>query len=399
MSPEKSRKLLLLIAILMISLNLRPAITAVGPLISEIRVDTGLSSPAIGLLTTLPVLAFGLFSVLTPLFTRKIGTEGTMLFALTLLSCGIFLRIHPSVLALYTGTILLGIGIALGNVLLPGIVKKQFPTRAGAMTGLYSAALGIGATVASGASVPLSEAYGLGWRWALGVWGFLALAALIIWIPQMRTNIPIILKKGFRESLRQLGTSNLAWYVAIFMGVQSLSFYTLITWLPDILIERGLSAEEAGWQLALMQGVGISSTLIFPVWASRIKDQKLPVIVLVVIEFIALIGLSIPSVGFIFVWVGLMGFGLGGSFGLALLLIVLRSRTSTSANELSGMSQSVGYTLAATGPVIFGAIFDLVGNWILPLIFLFIIALLKLWSGLGAGRDAYVDDNNSQKFL
>lgn len=250
---------------------------------------------------------------------------------------------------------------------------------------------GFGATVASGASVPLSEAYGLGWRWALGVWGFLALAALIFWLPQMRANIPIILKKGFRQSLRELGTSRLAWHVSIFMGVQSFTFYTLITWLPNILIERGLSAGEAGWQLALMQGVGITSTLIFPAWASRIKEQRKPVILLVIIELIALIGLSIPSIGITSVWVALMGFGLGGSFGLALLLIVLRSRTATSANELSGMSQSVGYTLAATGPVLFGAIFDWFGSWVFPLLFLYLIALLKLWSGLGAGRDVYVD--------
>tara|TARA_R100001143_G_scaffold61071_2_gene61179 strand:- start:802 stop:1986 length:1185 start_codon:yes stop_codon:yes gene_type:complete len=391
MSSEKSRKIVLLIAILLISLNLRPAITAVGPLVSEIRLDTGLSSSAIGLLTTLPVLGFGLISVLTPLFTRKIGTEGTMLLALTLLTSGIFLRVHPSVMLLYSGTVMLGIGIALGNVLLPGIVKKQFPERAGTMTGIYSATLGIGATVASGASVPLSETYGLGWRWALGVWGFLALTALIFWLPQMRTNIPIILKKGFRESLRQLGSSKLAWYVSIFMGVQSLTFYTLIAWLPDILIERGLTAGEAGWQLALMQGVGITATLFIPAWAARIKEQKNPVILLVILELVALVGLSIPSIGFISVWVSLMGLALGGSFGLALLLIVLRSRTTTSANELSGMSQSVGYTLAATGPVLFGAIFDWFENWIIPLIFLFIIALLKLWSGLGAGKDDYVD--------
>lgn len=394
MSTEKSRQTVLLISILLISLNLRPAITAVGPLVSEIRFDTGLSSSAIGLLTTLPVLGFGFISVLTPLFTRKIGTEGTMLLALSLLTSGIFLRVHPSVLALYSGTILLGIGIALGNVLLPGIVKKQFSEKAGIMTGIYSAALGIGATVASGASVPLSETYGLGWRWALGVWGFLAFAALIFWLPQMRSNIPIVLKKGFRESLRQLGNSKLAWYVSIFMGVQSLTFYTLIAWLPDILIDRGLSAGEAGWQLALMQGVGIMGTLIFPAWASRIKEQKKPVILLVVIELVALTGLTIPSIGFTSFWVALMGFALGGSFGLALLLIVLRSRSSTSANELSGMSQSVGYTLAATGPVLFGAFFDWFDTWILPLIFLYLIALLKLWSGLGAGKDDFVDQES-----
>ena len=391
MTPEKNQKIILLIAIILISINLRPAITALGPLVPEIRLDTGLSNSAIGLLTTLPVLAFGIFSVFTPLLTRKIGTEGTMAFALFLISGGIFLRVHPALLTLFGGTILLGIGIALGNVLMPGIIKKTFPERIGLLTGLYSAMFGVGAAIASGISVPMSEDLGLGWRWSLGAWGFLALFALICWLPQMRTNLPVTLRKGFRESLRQLGTSRLAWFVSLFMGVQSLSFYTLIAWLPEILTERGLTASEAGWLLALMQAVGIVSTLIFPAWASRLKNQRLPVAVLVLLEIVALIGLSFPTLTLVSLWVSLMGFALGGSFGLALLLIVMRSRDSTSANELSGMAQSVGYGLAATGPVLFGAFFDLYDSWLLPIGFLFVIALLKFWSGYEAGKDQYVD--------
>ena len=391
MRPEKSQKIILLIAIILISINLRPAITALGPLVPEIRLDTGLSNSAIGLLTTLPVLAFGVFSVFTPLLTRKIGTEGTMAFALVLISGGIFLRVHPALLSLFGGTILLGIGIALGNVLLPGIIKKTFPEKIGLLTGLYSAMFGVGATIASGISVPMSEDLGLGWRWSLGVWGFLALFALICWLPQMRSNLPVTLRKGFRESLRQLGSSRLAWFVSLFMGVQSLTFYTLIAWLPEILTERGLTASEAGWLLALMQAVGIVSTLILPAWASRLKNQRLPVAVLVILEIVALIGLSFPTLTLVSLWVSLMGFALGGSFGLALLLIVLRSRDSTSANELSGMSQSVGYGIAATGPVLFGAFFDLFDSWLLPIGFLFVIALLKLWSGFEAGKDQYVN--------
>ncbi len=387
MTPEKRQKLILLIAVILISINLRPAITAVGPLIHEIRLDTGLPNFALGLLTTLPVLAFGIFSVFTPLLTRKIGTEGTMALALILISGGIFLRINPAVMSLFGGTIMLGIGIALGNVLLPGIIKKQFPERVGLLTGIYSAMIGVGATIASGISVPLSENLDLGWRWSLGSWGFLALTALIFWLPQMRTNLPVTLRKGFRESLRQLSSFRLAWFVSIFMGVQSLSFYTLIAWLPEILTERGLSASEAGWLLALMQGVGILGTLILPAWASNLKNQRTPIFILVLLEFIALIGLSIPTLTLVGLWVSLMGFALGGSFGLALLLIVLRSRDSTTANELSGMSQSVGYTMAATGPVLFGAIFDLFESWLLPMVFLFLIAILKLWSGYFAGND------------
>lgn len=391
MTAEKKRKFILLIAIILISINLRPAITALGPLVPEIRLDTGLSNSAIGLLTTLPVLAFGVFSVFTPLLTRKIGTEGTMAFALLLISGGIFLRVHPAIMALFSGTILLGIGIALGNVLMPGIIKKTFPGRIGLLTGLYSAMFGVGASIASGVSVPMSETLGLGWRWSLGAWGFLALFALVCWLPQMRTNLPVTLRKGFRESLRQLGSSRLAWFVSLFMGVQSLTFYTLIAWLPELLTERGLTASEAGWLLALMQAVGIVSTLIIPAWASRLKSQHFPVLLLVLIEAAALGGLAFPRLTLVGLWVSMMGFALGGSFGLALLLIILRSRDSTSANELSGMSQSVGYTLAATGPVIFGAFFDLFNNWLLPLGFLFIVALLKLWSGYVAGKDQFVD--------
>ncbi len=390
MTAERNRKILLFLVIILISLNLRPAITSVGPLVGEIRLDTGLSNSLIGLLTTIPVLAFGFFSVLTPLLTRKIGTEGTMTFALFILSGGILLRVVPSFSALFLGTLILGIGIALGNVLLPGIIKKQFPKRAGYLTASYSAMFGAGAALASGVSVPLSEGAGLGWRWALGVWGFASLIALIAWLPQMKINLPAVYRKSFRASLRHLGTTKLAWMIAVFMGVQSLTYYTLITWLPEILIDRGMNPSDAGWVLAFMQAMGVLGTLMIPAWASRRKRQRLPVIIIVVLELISLIGLMVPSLTLAVVWSGLIGYCLGGSFGLALLFIVLRSRDSDSANELSGMSQSVGYTIAATGPFIFGGLFDLFENWFIPIAFLICITIIKTWAGWWAGRDEYV---------
>lgn len=390
MTVEKRNKLLLLIVIIIISLNLRPAITSVGPLIGEIRLDTGLSNTLLGLLTTLPVLAFGLFSVLTPLFTRKLGTEGTMSVALLLLTGGILMRVIPLHTTLFLGTLILGAGIALGNVLLPGIIKKQFPKKAGVLTGTYSAMFGLGAAIASGISVPLSQGADFGWRWALGVWAIASFIALLVWLPQMKKNFPVITRKSFRESLRHLGQSKLAWMVAVFVGLQSLTYYTLITWLPEILIERNMSPAEAGWMLALMQGVGVLSTFAIPAWASGRKRQRLPVFVIVIPELIALIGLMIGPLSLAWLWVTMIGFCLGGSFGLALLFIVLRSRDSNSANELSGMSQSVGYSIAATGPVIFGGLFDLAGNWLVPLVFLFLIALLKILSGWVAGNDEFV---------
>jgi MFS transporter, CP family, cyanate transporter len=390
MSPEQNRKLLLIFAIAIIALNLRPAIAGVGPLIYEIRDDTGLSNTLLGLLTTLPVLAFGIFSVLTPLFTRKFGTEGTMALALILLTGGLLVRVAPSLVPLFLGTAILGVGIALGNTLLPGIVKKSFPNRFGLVTGIYSSMLGIGATAASAVSVPLSEGAGLGWRWALGVWAILAFLALMAWLPQMKRNIPVSTRRSLRGALKQLGSSKLAWNVSIFVGLQSLTFYTIIAWLPEILIERGLTATNAGYMLALTQGTGVLGTFIIPAWAARRQRQRLPIIILVVIEIVSLIGLMSTSLFLVELWASLLGFCLGGSFGLALLFIVLRTRDTESANELSGMAQSIGYTIAAFGPAFFGAIYDLTLSWTYPLTLLLVIAFAKLASGWVAGRDEVV---------
>lgn len=391
MSPERKKKYLLILVIILISLNLRPSITAVGPLVAEIRTDTGLSSSLIGLLTTLPVLAFGIFSILTSLFTRKIGTEGTMTFALFILTGGILMRAIPTHFALYSGTLILGIGIALGNVLLPGIVKKQFPKRAGLLTGIYSSMLGVGATIASGISVPLSEGTGLGWRWTLASWGILSALALLAWLPQLKTNMPVIMKKSFRVSIRDLGTSKLAWHIAIFVGLQSLTFYTLTAWLPELLVDRGMNPTHAGWMLSIMHGVGIIGTFMTPYIVSGKPTQKHSVVWIVIFELISLLGLIfVLPFWWVVIFSSILGFCLGGSFGLALLFILLRSRDSDSANELSGMAQSIGYTIAALGPVLFGALFDLTLNWTIPMLFLLAIAILKLWSGWEAGKDHYV---------
>ncbi len=391
MSPQQNRKFLLIAAIAIIAFNLRPSIAGVGPLIYEIRLDTGLSNTLLGMLTTLPVLAFGIFSILTPLFTRKMGTEGTMAFALLLLTAGILFRVIPNHAALYLGTAVLGIGIALGNVLLPGIVKKSFPRRYGLVTGIYSAMLGTGAAVASGVSVPLSDGMELGWRWSLGSWAAISFIALLVWLPQMRSNIPTIAKRSFKSSLEHLTRSRIALNVALFMGLQSFTFFIIVAWLPEILIERGMDTARAGWMLAITQGSGVIGTFLMPAWASRRQRQRLPVAILIALEVISLLGLTfITGITYTEFWVALLGVSLGGSFGMALLFIVLRTRDTETANELSGMAQSAGYTLAAAGPALFGAMHDFSGNWTIPLILLLLISLFKFWTGWIGGRDQYV---------
>ncbi|MGB7324677.1 MAG: MFS transporter, partial [Rubripirellula sp.] len=327
--------------------------------------------------------------------TQRLGVGGTLLAAMALLAMGAALRGIDWVPALYFGTLLIGIAIALGNVLLPSIAKRNFATSVGLITSCYSSAMGLGAALAAGVSVPLAIDLKLGWRGALGVWAIPALIALVGWSPQVvqlkRSEQP----RSFRTAMKVLGSSRLAWNVALFMGLQSFTFYVVLTWLPTVLIDRGYSAEFSGWMLSLSQATGILGSLAIPVFAGRNNDQRRVVSCLVVLEAIGIVGLLFPSFGWVELWVCLIGFVLGGTFGLALLFIAMRAHDSETATELSGMAQSIGYLVAATGPVLFGSLFDLTGTWTYSLILLLMILVLKLWMGLGAGRPAAVDVSTS----
>lgn len=387
MNPQQQKRLrqgLLIGGIILIAFNLRPALAAVGPLVSAIRADTGLSNTLLGFLTTLPLLAFGVVSMFTSLFTRKWGIELTLAGALLLLMIGTILRIFSPVAALFGGTLLIGIGIAFGNVLLPSLIKRDFPHKSGWMTSLYSSMLGIGATLGAGLSIPLAGA--VGWRWSLGAWAIPVVIAMILWLPQLRYRTLPAHTRSFSSSLKQLGSARLAWQVAFFMGLQSLAFYVILAWLPEILQSRGMNAQQAGWMLSLSQGVGVIGTFLIPAWAEKMKSQHALIWGLSAIEFISIAGLMVPAAPLAGLWVALIGFSLGGSFGLALLFIVLRTGNTETATELSGLAQSIGYLLAAAGPALFGLLYDISKGWTVPLLMLMLVLVAKLIFGLGAAR-------------
>ena len=386
-SAVPSRRGLLVAGIVLVALNLRPALAGLGPLVADVRAATGLSNAAFGLLTTLPLLAFGGLSAFTPVVTRRLGVEGALGLALLLIGIGTAARAVPPTALLFGGTAVLGVGIALGNVLLPALVKRDFAERAGPMTALYSSAMGLGATVAAGVSVPLAGA--VGWRGSLAAWAALAAAALAVWLPQLRRRALPPRRGTALDALRDLGRSRLAWAVALFMGLQSLTFYVVLAWLPDLLQGRGMSAEAAGWMLAVSQAGGIAGSALVPLWAGRMRDQRPIVWALGAVEAVALAGLLVPSASpaLVALWVGLLGLVLGGSFGLSLLFLAVRADTPETAASLSGMAQSVGYLVAAVGPFAFGAIHDATGGWSVPLVALVGVLVLKVGAGLPAARD------------
>jgi CP family cyanate transporter-like MFS transporter len=384
LSHARPRRALLVAGILLIAFNLRPMLASVGPLVGQIRADTGLSSVALGLLTTLPLIAFGIVSNLAPAVTRALGFGGALTAALVLISLGGGVRGLGASALLFGGTALLGVGIALGNVLLPALVKRDFAHRSGSMTSLYSSVMAVGASVAAGVSVPLSRP--LGWRGVLAMWALPAVVALIVWLPQVRRSKAMGgEERGERAPSRSLWRCGLAWQVALFMGLQSLTFYVLLAWLPDLLVSRGMDAGHAGWLLALSQATGILGSATVPILAGRRPDQRSAIVAMGMLEGIALAGLLFePLAALTLLWVSIIGFALGATFGLALLFLVLRSADTRTTTQLSGMAQSVGYTIAAAGPVVVGFLYDVTAGWRVPLLFLVLVWVGKVWTGVQA---------------
>jgi CP family cyanate transporter-like MFS transporter len=381
--------ILLVAAIVAVALNQRPAVVAVAPILGELRADTGLSSTLAGLLTTLPVLCFG---AVAPRLARRIGLETAVGASLGLLAAGIALRLLSPVALLFAGSLLAGAAIALANVLLPAYVKREF-RRPGAVMGLYSASLNIGAAAGAALTIPLAGALGMDWRWAVGTWLVLALAALALWLPvagtgrDRRTNGPPPEGHGSWSLLGQ----PLARQVTVYIGLQSVQFYSIGAWLPTLLADAGVPVSEGGLLLGLANVIGAVGALLAPAQAGRMRTQR-PLILAVSLAYVVGIGgLLVAPAGATLVWVAAFGLAQGSGFALALTLIVLRSPTPLVAARLGGVAQCLGYLLAALGPLVLGALHDGTDGWTWPLALLLAAVVPMTWAGWGAARPAVLE--------
>ncbi|WP_018923503.1 CynX/NimT family MFS transporter [Salsuginibacillus kocurii] len=386
-----STQLWLILGILLVAFNLRPAIMAVGPLVPLIREDTGISNSVAGMLTTIPLLSFAVFSLIAPRLGIRFGSHVAIFGALLTLFAGMLLRATAFVPTLLIGTILIGTGIAICNVLLPSIIKLSFPYKVGLMTSLYTAGMGLFASLASGVSVPLADNAGLGWSNALAIWGVLVLVALIIWFPQIRQKSNSEASPAPQKLTGAIWKEPVAWYVTLFMGFQSFLFYNTIAWLPDVLQSLGLSLVLAGWMLFLLQIISIPGNFAVPLIAAKSQDQKPIVVVICSFYIISLSGLIVlPNLPVIIISVLLMGFAQGMAFSLALTLLGLRASTPQDASRLSGMAQSLGYLVASIGPVFMGTLYDVFSTWQPFLYCLFIVTFFIFAFGWKASKNQYV---------
>ncbi|MDF2660684.1 MAG: transporter [Paenibacillus sp.] len=380
-------------AIVCIAVNLRAPLTSVGPLVGLIKDHLHISNTSAGLITTVPLLAFALFSPFVPRLGHKIGVELLIFLSILGLTAGITLRSLSGVAALFIGTAVLGLAISVCNVLLPSLIKREFPQRIGLMTGMYSISMNLFGAIASGISVPVAVGLGLGWQGALGVWGLLSIVSLVCWLPYMKRRR----QAGSAAVSNQSdgGTVNvwrsaLAWQVTLFMGLQSTLFYVLIAWLPELLVQQGVSANQSGWYLSIMQLALLPFTFIVPIVAGRLSSQRSLVIIMSILLISGTSGLLAGNPGWMVAWIVVLGIGGGFAFGLSMMFFGLRTQNARQAAALSGMAQSVGYLLAAGGPTLFGLLHDVTNGWKVPLVTLVGIAVLLGGFGLGAARDRYV---------
>ncbi len=385
LSPRGKQGALLIAGILMIATTLRVTFTGAAPLLETIRSDYGLSTAQTGLLTTLPLLAFALVSPLAAGIARRFEMERSLFAAMLLICAGIALRSLPSAALLFAGTAIIGCGIALGNVLLPGLIKRDFSQHVARLTGAYSLTMGAAAALGSALVVPLAL-HGFGWRGPLLMLMLFPLLAFLIWLPQWRTTRSANLSSSRALHERGIWRSPLAWQVTLFLGLNSLIYYVIIGWLPTILISHGYSEAQAGSLHGLLQLATAAPGLAIPLILHRFNDQRWIAALVSLLCAVGAAGLWFVP-GQAVIWTLLFGFGSGATMILGLTFIGLRASSAHQAAALSGMAQSVGYLLAACGPPVMGKLHDASGSWYLPLSGVTVLAIIMAIFGLYAGRD------------
>lgn len=412
--PEHRREAgaLLIVAVALVTANLRMSITAVGPLIDEIGRSEQISAGMLGLLGALPLIFWGLVSPVSYWLSSKIGMTNAVSCSLVALALGTVWRSLPGMHAnLWLGTALIGSGLAVANVLLPAIIKRDFASRVPMMMGLYSALLGGMGAVGAGIAVPISEfapfgGVALGWRVTLAAMGALVPVALIVWVVAFRRRTrPEVtageaVSAGEAASAAQLGSAgarvwrdSLAWQVSLYMGAQSAIFYTMSSWFTSFEISNGTPAALGGAEMMAFQVIGIGGSLIVPALARNLRVRRWLPALLPLVGLVAWVGMPLAP-GAMPLWLVLGGLVGGGSLTMALTLMAMRARTADHSSALSGMAQAVGYSVAALGPLTFGLLLDVTGSWVVPFALIWVAALAQLAIGISVGRPRFILDRH-----
>ncbi|RPK74396.1 putative transporter YycB [Streptomyces sp. ADI97-07] len=386
---------LVTVGLVLAALNLRPAITSLGPLLEEVRDGLHMSGSVAGVLTSVPPLCFAVFGFMAPRLARRFGAGAVVCAGMVAITAGLLIRPFVGGTAGFVAASALALmGIAVSNVLMPVIVKRWFPDRVGSMTGLYSMALALGTALAAAVTVPMTEVLGGSWRTGLAVWAVLAALAIVPWIPLVRDRGTTPGQPGGRRQpapVLKITRSRTSWALACFFGLQATAAYITMGWMPQIFRDAGISAGTAGVLLAVTMAMGVPLAFVIPRAAARLRNQGPIVVVLGGCGLLGYAGLYLAPAGGAWLWALLLGIA-NCAFPLALTMIGMRSRTGAGVVRLSAFAQSTGYLLSIPGPLLVGVLYQHSGGWGLPLALMAGLMVPQMIAGVLAGRDRTIED-------
>ncbi|MEU1124213.1 CynX/NimT family MFS transporter [Streptomyces sp. NPDC005899] len=386
---------LVTVGLVLAALNLRPAITSLGPLLEEVRDGMHMSGSVAGVLTSVPPFCFALFGFMAPRLARRFGPGAIVCAGMAAIAAGLLIRPFAGGTAGFLAASALALmGIAVSNVLMPVIVKRWFPDRVGSMTGLYSMALALGTALAAALTVPMTDALGGSWQTGLAVWAALAVVAVVPWLPLVRERGDASGKAAEQPrpaAALRITRSRTSWALACFFGLQATAAYITMGWMPQIFRDAGLSAGTAGVLLAVTMAMGVPLAFVIPRVAARLRNQGPIVLVLGGCGLLGYAGLYLAPAGGAWLWALLLGVA-NCAFPLALTMIGMRSRTGAGVVRLSAFAQSTGYLISIPGPLLVGVLYQHSGGWGLPIALMAGLMVPQMAAGVLAGRDRTIED-------
>lgn len=385
---------LVLCAMILLGANMRAPIVALGSIAPVVQDALNISQTQIGWLGAVPMLSFAVGALISPTIGKRFGLENTLIAMIALLTFGMIIRtVIPTWIGFLSGTVILTLAIGFANTLAAPVIKQRTPKHIPLITGLFSLTMTVSAGIVAGVVLPLSEY--VGWQWALGGWSFLGLFAIIIWV-FLRLRLgssnhqPVIPVPSGSVNISMWRTP-FAWQIAIFMGLQSLLFYTVASFLPSIWLSKGLSAVSAGQMASVFQFMAPVAILSLTWLVNRGRPIQALAVFAAVLNVIGVLGITYLSTDLAWLWSGIMGLGCSAIFTLSMMLFSLRTYTTNQSSELSGMAQAVGYIIAFFGPLGTGWLHEATGNWDLPLLIMLILMIINVAIAWLVSRPVMVD--------
>lgn len=389
MTNTRKHSAFLVLGIFLLGACMRTPITSIPSVINNIAATLGVKATSLGILTTLPLICFGVFSPLVPVISRRLGNELTIAIITIILFIGSYMRIINQPL-LFVGTLLVGLAITFMNVLLPALITDNMPAKIGTMTSLYTLSMTFFSVFGAGLSAPIAQK--TSWQFVVQIISLIALITFILWLPNVKFNHRD--KVTTKQPTASVWQNKTAWFMLFYFGLASLIFYTLVAWLPTMAIAAGLSANTASLLAGLFQLASVPTSFLLPILAVRMHNRTKLIVIAAATTIIGIIALMIPihSVAYFVIINIVLGAATAATFSLTMTMFGLKTKTPEQTRNLSGMAQSLGYLIAAVGPVLTGTLQNMTHSWLTTDIFMLAVTIIFMICGIICEQRQFIFD-------